>query len=118
MRQDPDYDFEHFEMRATDSESGSEYETNNPESSIDSSIASDSEFDDGDSQGFRRLGADGENQQNMYLMEKSKKRLVIKDGKIMPGASKGQRKVGGGEEEVIRWGFGGLTLVFRAREEC
>lgn len=83
----------------TDSESGSEYETNNPESSMDSSLASDSEYDDGDSQGFRRLGADGETQQqqSMYLTEKSKKRLVIKDGKIMPGAGKVQRKIGGGK---------------------
>lgn len=98
MRQEPEYDFENFEMRTTDSDSASEYETNNPESSIDSSIASDSEFDDGDTQGFRRLGAaDGDTPQSMYLMEKSKKRLVIKDGKIMPGASKVQRKMGGGE---------------------
>lgn len=99
MPQEPDYDYENFEMRGTDSDSGSEYETNNPESSMDSSIASDSEYDDGDSQGFRRLGADSENQQqSMYLMEKSKKRLVIKDGKIVSGSNKVQRKIGGGEK--------------------
>lgn len=96
MKQDPDYDYENYEMQGTDSESASEYETNNPESSMDSSLASDSEYDDGDSQGFRRLGADGENQtqQSMYLMDKSKKRLVIKDGKIVAGANKPQRKNG------------------------
>lgn len=98
LEPDPDYEFENYEMRNTDSESGSEYETNNPESSMDSSMASDSEYDEGDSQGFRKLGADGENQQqSMYLMDKNKKRLVIKDGKIVPGSNKAQRRVGGGE---------------------
>lgn len=92
----------------TDSDSGSEYETNNPESSMDSSMASDSEYDDGDSQGFRRLGADGENQQQtVFLMDKSKKRLVIKDGKIIPGVNKAQRRSGGGESLVLKY-FGSL----------
>lgn len=103
MKQDPDYDYENYEMHGTDSESGSEYETNNPESSMDSSLASDSEYDDGDSQGFRRLGVDGENQsqQSTYLTEKTKKRLVIKDGKIMAGVSKPQRKIAGGKAATV-----------------
>lgn len=73
-------------MQGSESESGSEYETNNADSSIDS-LASDSEYDDMENQGFRRLGVDGDNQsqQSVYLMEKSNKRLVIKDGKIMTG---------------------------------
>lgn len=115
MKQDPDYDFENYEMQGTDSDSGSEYETNNPESSIDS-LASDSEFDDTDSQGFRRLGADGDGQtqQSTYLVEQSKKRLIIKDGKIVVGA-KPQRKVPGREGTAsCRSRF--QNCVFRANE--
>lgn len=78
-------------MQGSDSESGSDYETNNADSSIDS--ASEEDYDESESQGFRRLDGDSDNQmhQSVYLAEKSKKRLVIRDGKIM-GKVKAQRK--------------------------
>ncbi|CAH0556136.1 unnamed protein product [Brassicogethes aeneus] len=64
---------EHFGMEGSDSEFGSEYEqpTNATESSIDS-VESDSEFDEAEPGGFKRLDADS-----------SKKKLVIKDGRIV-----------------------------------
>lgn len=80
-------------MPGSDSDSGSEYDAPNADSSIDS--GSDSEYEQQESQGFRRLDADSDSQmhhQSVYLSEKSnKKRLVIKDGKIM-AKMKAQRK--------------------------
>lgn len=80
--------------------SGSDYdsdqfdETNNAESSEESG-ASESDFDDpAEHTGFRRLDPETDNlgNQSLYMMEKSsKKRLVIKDGKIV-GRAKAQRK--------------------------
>lgn len=102
IKQELDFEMEDFEMPHSDSESASEYETNNPESSIDS-LASESEYDDGDNQGFRRLGAegDGQSQQNPFLADKSKKRLVIKDGKIMAGAKSPRKDKG----EDVKLGY-------------
>lgn len=80
-------------MQGTESDSESEYEATNPESSADS-LASESEYEESENQGFRKLDidSDGHTPQSVYLSEKStKKRLVIKDGKVMPQA-KAQRK--------------------------
>ncbi|CAH1978154.1 unnamed protein product [Acanthoscelides obtectus] len=80
--------YEHFDMEESGSEYNSEYEpaTNTTESSIDESVESDSDFEI-DEGGFRRLDAS------------SKKKLVIKDGKIMKsdkvkGRDKGSRTPG------------------------
>ncbi|VEN62398.1 unnamed protein product [Callosobruchus maculatus] len=65
--------YDHYDMEDSGSEYNSEYEqpTNTTESSIDESVESDSDFE-GDEGGFRRLDTGS-----------SKKKLVIKDGKIM-----------------------------------
>lgn len=71
-------------MEESGSEYNSEYEqqTANTESSIDDSVESDSDFDDNEGGGFRRLDTNS-----------SKKKLVIKDGKIIkPDKLKGKDK--------------------------
>lgn len=53
----------------------------------------DSEYDESETTGFRKLDADDDpkTHPSVYMMEKNKKRLVIKDGKII-GKSKPIRK--------------------------
>lgn len=80
-------------MQGTESDSESEYEGIHPESSVDS-LASESEYEESETQGFRKLDADSDSptHQGVYLSEKStKKRLVIKDGKVV-SRGKTQRK--------------------------
>ncbi|KAG5871868.1 hypothetical protein JTB14_033874 [Gonioctena quinquepunctata] len=66
--------FENYDMEESGSEYNSEYEpaANTTESSIDDSVESESDFDENEGGGFRRLDTNS-----------SKKKLVIKDGKII-----------------------------------
>nr|CAI5841005.1 unnamed protein product [Callosobruchus analis] len=81
--------YDHYDMEDSGSEYNSEYEqpTNTTESSIDESVESDSDFE-GDEGGFKRLDTGS-----------SKKKLIIKDGKIMKadkvkGRDKGSKSAG------------------------
>lgn len=70
-----DDNYENYDMDESGSEYNSEYEqpANTTESSIDESVESDSDYDDPEGGGgFRRLDTNS-----------SKKKLVIKDGRIM-----------------------------------
>ncbi|XP_068899215.1 uncharacterized protein [Tenebrio molitor] len=67
-----EHGFENYDMEQSDSEYESEYELPaNTESSIDS-VDTDSEFDEQETSGFKRLDTDT-----------SKKRFIIKDGRIV-----------------------------------
>lgn len=98
LKTDPDikreYEYEGYTSQDSGSEYGSEqFEEQNIGSSEDTMDSVESDYE-GETQGFRKLDTDmeGQGRQNLYMSEKnSKKRLVIKDGKIM-GASKNQRK--------------------------
>nr|CAI5841006.1 unnamed protein product [Callosobruchus analis] len=77
--------YDHYDMEDSGSEYNSEYEqpTNTTESSIDESVESDSDFE-GDEGGFKRLDTGS-----------SKKKLIIKDGKIMKADKvKGSKSAG------------------------
>ncbi|XP_017773201.1 PREDICTED: uncharacterized protein LOC108560250 isoform X2 [Nicrophorus vespilloides] len=105
-----DYENEHFdEIHAASSES-----------------MDDSQSDYDDETGFRRLDDGDSSQQSLYLTEKTqKKRLVIKDGKILNKGGKVQRKdkeiataqeIGGGSSKgvkgiVIRSGGVGTKFI-------
>ncbi|KAJ8920085.1 hypothetical protein NQ315_011740 [Exocentrus adspersus] len=70
----PEDNFENYDMEESGSEYNSEHDqpTNTTESSIDESIESESDYDEAENAGFRRLDTNS-----------SKKKLVIKDGRIM-----------------------------------
>lgn len=95
MKQELDYEeYEGPHSASSDLENDFEDHDPNADSSLDS-LESDEEIDEGDNLGFRRLDEHTEMEQpaqSLYLMEKSnRKRLVIKDGKII-GKTKAQRK--------------------------
>lgn len=76
--------YEPLDMEESGSEYNSEYEQHNTnaESSIDESVESDSDYEDNDGGGFKRLDTNS-----------VKKKLVIKDGKIIkPDKLKGKDK--------------------------
>lgn len=78
----------------SDDDSDNYDEQNNTKSSDDSNLSESDEEEPVEATGFHRLGAETDSLggQSLYMMEKSsKKRLVIKDGKIV-GRAKAQRK--------------------------
>lgn len=88
-------EYEEFDMPHSGSDFEHDFDDPNAESSLDSMESSDDLDDDQENQGFRRLDEHTDADQpaqSLYLMEKSnRKRLVIKDGKII-GKTKAQRK--------------------------
>ncbi|KAK5644483.1 hypothetical protein RI129_005783 [Pyrocoelia pectoralis] len=96
QKSEEEYQYDEMEPPGSGSEYDSEtYEDGNPPESSEDSMGSESDYEDSpEPAGFRRLDPDADSlgNQSLYMMEKStKKRLVIKDGKIV-GRAKAQRK--------------------------
>ncbi|KAK4875223.1 hypothetical protein RN001_011645 [Aquatica leii] len=95
QKSEEEYPFDDMEPPGSGSEYDSEaYEEGAAPESSEDSVESESDFEDPVEPGFRRLDpeTDSLGNQSLYMMEKSaKKRLVIKDGKIV-GRAKAQRK--------------------------
>ncbi|KAF5298014.1 hypothetical protein FQR65_LT09825 [Abscondita terminalis] len=95
QKSEEEYTLDDMEPPGSGSEYDSEiYDEGNHAESSEDSAESESDYDDPVEPGFRRLDpeADSLGNQSLYMMEKSaKKRLVIKDGKIV-GRAKAQRK--------------------------
>ncbi|GLV35878.1 uncharacterized protein CBL_09904 [Carabus blaptoides fortunei] len=88
-------EYEEFDIPQSGSDFENDFDDPNADTSLESMDSSDEMDDDQETQGFRRLDEHTDADQpaqSLYLMEKSnRKRLVIKDGKII-GKAKAQRK--------------------------
>ena len=95
MDEKSEYAFEdtYMEDSASDYEA-SQFDESKSEASDESDDSADSDFEEEETSGFRRLdvrtAADSPSQQSLYIGDKGK-RLVIKDGKIM-GQSRLRRR--------------------------
>ncbi|XP_031351597.1 HMG box-containing protein 4 isoform X2 [Photinus pyralis] len=96
QKSEEEYPYDDMDPHGSGSEFDSEtYDDGNQPESSEDSMGSETDYEDSpEPAGFRRLDPDADNlgNQSLYMAEKSaKKRLVIKDGKIV-GRAKAQRK--------------------------